>query len=413
MNTARSTSALSRVAPSLVLSRSIARSSLSGLFLRGACIIPNRREISSVARNETQFKGIVVNPSLKLAKKQNQQIRMASKITDWVKPGDTSGEFKRQASSFRDWISKEPGAKFPAEKGRYHLYVSYACPWANRTLIVRKLKGLEDFITFSSVHWYMGEKGWRFATPQDTDDAGENVIPDPVPGHEKFTHIREVYFAVDPNYGGRFTVPVLFDKKTNTIVNNESSEILRMLNHVFDDQLPSELAKLDFYPESLRSQIEEAHGWIYDNINNGVYKSGFATTQEAYDRNVTALFDALDRAEKHLAETGGPYWFGDKITEVDIRLFPTLIRFDPVYVQHFKCNIRDIRSGYPLLHKYTRNLYWKHPAFKDTTNFLHIKNHYTRSHTQINPHSITSLGPVPDILPLDEEVAAVKAALTK
>ncbi|KAI0888671.1 glutathione S-transferase [Annulohypoxylon maeteangense] len=412
MNTARS-SALYRVAPLSSSPRSIANSSLSTFVFRRDIIIPNRRRISSIARNEARLGGIAVNPSLKLAKKPNKQIRMASKITDWVKPGDNSGEFKRQVSSFRDWISKEPGAKFPPEKGRYHLYVSYACPWATRTLIVRKLKGLEDFISFSSVHWYMGENGWRFPTPEDTDAAGENVIPDPVPGHEKYTHIRELYFAVDPNYGGRFTVPVLFDKKTNTIVNNESSEILRMLNHVFDDQLPSEYAKLDFYPEPLQSQIEEAHGWIYDDINNGVYKSGFATTQEAYDRNVTALFDALDRAEKHLAETGGPFWFGDKITEVDIRLFPTLIRFDPVYVQHFKCNLRDIRSGYPLLHLYTRRLYWTHPAFKDTTNFLHIKNHYMRSHTQINPHSITPLGPVPDILPLDEEVNAVKAALAK
>lgn len=338
---------------------------------------------------------------------------MASKITDWVKPGDSSGEFKRQSSSFRDWISKEPGAKFPPEKGRYHIYVSYACPWATRTLIARKLKGLEDWISFSSVHWHMGEKGWRFPTPEDTDAEGENVIPDPVPGHEKYTHLRDLYFAVDPNYQGRFTVPVLFDKKTNTIVNNESSEILRMLGHVFDDQLPEKYAKVDLYPESLRPQIEEAHEWTYDKINNGVYKSGFATTQAAYERNVTALFEALDKAEKHLAENGGPYFFGDKITEVDVRLFPTLIRFDPVYVQHFKCNVRDIRSGYPHLHKYTRNLYWNHPAFKDTTNFLHIKNHYTRSHVQINPHSITPLGPVPDILPLDEEVEAVKAALAK
>ncbi|KAI1090161.1 glutathione S-transferase [Rostrohypoxylon terebratum] len=410
MNTARS-SALSTVASSLLLSRSTRFTSLFISSKRRSSTSWNRKYITSL-RNTTQIGGVSVNSPLNVAR-QGQQVRMASKITDWVKPGDSSGEFKRQVSSFRDWISKEPGAKFPPEKGRYHLYVSYACPWATRTLIVRKLKGLEDFISFSSVHWHMGEKGWCFPTPEDTDAAGENVIPDPVPGHEKYTHIREVYFSVDPNYGGRFTVPVLFDKKTNTIVNNESSEILRMLNHVFDDQLPAEYAKLDFYPEPLKTQIEEAHGWIYDGINNGVYKSGFATTQEAYDRNVTTLFDALDKAEKHLAEMGGPYWFGDQLTEVDIRLFPTLIRFDPVYVQHFKCNLRDIRSGYPLLHKYTRDLYWKHPAFKDTTNFLHIKNHYTRSHTQINPHSITPLGPVPDILPLDEEVNAVKAALTK
>ncbi|KAI5861879.1 glutathione S-transferase [Durotheca rogersii] len=343
-----------------------------------------------------------------------KQVAMASKITDWVKPGDPSGEFKRQASTFRDWISDEPGAKFPPEKGRYHLYVSYACPWATRTLIVRKLKGLEDFISFSSVHWHMGENGWRFPTPADTDAAGENVVPDPVPGHEGYTHLRQVYLGVDPAYAGRFTVPVLFDKQTGVIVNNESSEILRMLGHAFDSQLPPEAASaraLDLYPEQLRAAIDEAHAWTYDKINNGVYKSGFATTQEAYERNVTALFDALDRAEKHLAKTGGPFFFGDQITEVDVRLFPTLIRFDPVYVQHFKCNLRDIRSGYPHLHAYTRRLYWQHAAFGDTTNFLHIKNHYTRSHPQINPFSITPLGPVPDILPLDDEVPAAKAAV--
>lgn len=245
----------------------------------------------------------------------------ASKITEWVKPGDSSGEFKRQSSVFRDWISKEPGAKFPAEKGRYHLYISYACPWANRTLIARKLKGLEDFISFSSVHWHMGEKGWRFPTAEDTDAEGENVVPDPVSGHEKYTHLRDLYFGVNPNYSGRFTVPVLFDKKANTIVNNESSEILRMLGHIFDDQLPEKYAKVDLYPENLRGQIEEAHEWTYDKINNGVYKSGFATTQAAYEKNVTALFEALDKAEKHLAETDGPYFFGNTLTEVDVRLW--------------------------------------------------------------------------------------------
>ncbi|KAK7734990.1 S-glutathionyl-(chloro)hydroquinone reductase [Cytospora paraplurivora] len=332
----------------------------------------------------------------------------SGKVTDWVLPSDKSGEFKRQVSSFRDWISSEPGAEFPAEKGRYHLYISYACPWANRTLIARKLKGLEDYITTSSVHWHLGPNGWRFPTPEDTDAEGENVIPDPL--HKDFTHLRQIYFESDPDFSGRFTVPVLYDKKQNRIVNNESSEILRMLGTVFNHLLDEEHRSIDLYPSSLRSRIDEANEWHYDKINNGVYKSGFATTQEAYERNVTALFAALDRAEADLASSEGPYYLGKHLTEVDIRLFVTIIRFDPVYVQHFKCNIRDIRSGYPHLHRWTRNLYWNHPAFKDTTNFLHIKNHYTRSHTQINPLSITPVGPVPDILPLEEEVAAVKAA---
>ncbi|KAI1172732.1 ubiquitin-activating enzyme E1 1 [Nemania sp. FL0916] len=339
------------------------------------------------------------------------------KITNWVAPGDKSGEFKRQASSFRNWISDAPDAEFPPEKGRYHLYVSYACPWAHRTLIARKLKGLEEFVSYSVVHWHMGEKGWRFATLEDADAAGENVVPDPLPGHEGYTHLRHLYLAADPEYKGRFTVPVLFDKKTDRIVNNESSEILRMFGSVFDSKLSPSSAgtKLDLYPESLREEIDKAGEWTYDLINNGVYKSGFATTQEAYERNVRALFDALDRVETQLgeSESGGPYFFGERLTETDVRLFVTLIRFDPVYVQHFKCNIRDIRSGYPAIHAWLRRLYWESsstaPAFADTTNFLHIKNHYTKSHTQINPYSIAPVGPVPDILPLGEEVKAVKA----
>ncbi|KAI0970573.1 glutathione S-transferase omega-like 2 [Xylaria arbuscula] len=343
------------------------------------------------------------------------QIKMASsgKITDWVAPNDKSGEFKRQASSFREWISDEPGAQFPPEKGRYHLYVSYACPWAHRTLIARKLKGLEEFVSFSVVHWHMGNKGWRFPTAEDKDAAGENVVPDPLPGHESHTHLRDLYFRVNPSYSGRFTVPVLFDKKTDTIVNNESSEILRMFGTVFNAHLPADKAAVDLYPESLRKEIDEAGTWTYDDINNGVYKSGFATTQEAYEKNVVKLFEALDKVEEKLKSSGGPYLFGDVLTETDVRLYVTIIRFDPVYVQHFKCNIRDIRSGYPATHKWLRTLYWAHPtsAFQDTTNFLHIKNHYTKSHTQINPHSITPVGPVPDVLPLGEEVGAVKAAL--
>ncbi|KAK4196823.1 putative glutathione transferase omega [Triangularia verruculosa] len=327
-------------------------------------------------------------------------------ITNWVKPGDKSGEFKRQQSTFRSFISSSPDSEFPAEAGRYHLYVSLACPWANRTLIARKLKGLEDFISFSAVHWHMGSQGWRFVTPDETDQEdvkGEGVVPH----DEGLTHIRELYFSVNPEYEGRFTVPVLWDKKTKRIVNNESSEILRMLNTEFNNLITDPFKSVDLYPEDLRKQIDEANEWQYDLISNGVYKSGFATTQEAYEKNVKALFEALDRAEKHLTDNPGPYWFGERLTEVDIRLFVTLIRFDPVYVQHFKCNIRDIRSGYPAIHKWMRNLYWGIPAFKDTTNFNHIKFHYTKSHPNINPVSITPLGPVPDILPRWEEVPAV------
>lgn len=244
---------------------------------------------------------------------------------------DNSGEFKRKPSSFRNWISSEEGAQFPPEKGRYHLFVSYACPWATRTLITRKLKGLEDVISFSVVHWHLGEKGWRFVTADDKDAPGDNVVPDPLPGHEDFTHLRQVYFAADPDYSGRFTVPVLWDKVRKTIVNNESSEIIRMMGHQFDKFLAPEYAAVDLYPEALRTQIDETGEWTYNDINNGVYRSGFATKQDAYERAVTALFAALDKAEAHFAAKKNPlemYYFGDKVTEADIRLFVTLIRFD-------------------------------------------------------------------------------------
>ncbi|KAE8403503.1 glutathione S-transferase [Aspergillus pseudonomiae] len=332
----------------------------------------------------------------------------ADKITDWVSRNDKSGEFKRQTSAFRNWISREPGAEFPPEKGRYHLYVSYACPWAHRTLITRKLKGLEDFISFTSVHWHLGEKGWRFVT-SDEKLPGENTTPDPL--HSDVTHLRDIYFANDPDYAGRFTVPVLYDKKTQRIVSNESAEIIRMLYYEFDDLLPSNSSQklLDLYPTKLRSQIDTSNEWIYNDVNNGVYKSGFATTQEAYQKNVTTLFSSLDKIEEHLQSNASPYFFGSALTEADIRLFTTIVRFDPVYVQHFKCNIRDIRSGYPAIHLWLRNLYWDIPAFRETTEFEHIKFHYTKSHTQINQFAITPVGPVPDILPKDEEVRAVAA----
>ncbi|KAH6995705.1 glutathione S-transferase [Ilyonectria sp. MPI-CAGE-AT-0026] len=339
------------------------------------------------------------------------QFRMASttaKVTDWVTPGDKSGEFKRQVSSFRDWISREAGAQYPPEKGRYHLYVSYACPWAHRTLIARKLKGLEDIVSFSVVHWHLAQGGWRFVTA-DEKLAGDNVVPDPIEGHEAFTHLSDLYFESEKDFQGRYTVPVLYDKKTNRIVSNESSEILRMFGTEFDDLIEEKYRAIQLYPKELQEKIEETHAWTYDGINNGVYKAGFATTGEAYERNVVALFETLDRAEKHLAEQkGGPFYFGATITEADVRLYVTIVRFDPVYVQHFKCNIKDIRSGYPALHRWMRNLYWTQPAFGETTQFEHIKYHYTRSHTQINPLGITPVGPLPHILPLDEEVTAAK-----
>lgn len=337
------------------------------------------------------------------------------KITDWVDPKDKTGEFKRLPSVFRNWISREPGAQFPPEKGRYHLYVSYACPWAHRTLITRKLKGLEDIISFTAVHWHMAEKGWRFATP-DEKLPGENAVPDPL--HPEFTHLRQLYFSVNPEYKGRFTVPVLYDKKTKQIVSNESSEIIRMFYYEFDDLLPEKYKSVDPYPSTLRSEIDATNDWTYNDVNNGVYKSGFATTQEAYEKAVKTLFSSLDKIEAHLAkrqaESGeNAFYFGPTITEADIRLYVTIARFDPVYVQHFKCNVRDIRSGYPAIHRWLRRLYWDVPAFRETTQFEHIKKHYTKSQVQINQFGITPIGPVPDILPKGEEVNAVAAAAGK
>ncbi|PGH06995.1 ubiquitin-activating enzyme E1 [Blastomyces parvus] len=336
-------------------------------------------------------------------------------ITQWTSLADPTGEFKRGQSAFRNWISREPEARFPPEKGRYHLYVSYACPWAHRTLITRKLKGLEDIISFTSVHWHMGELGWRFATPEE-NLPGENSGPDP--HHPGFKHLRQIYFDVDPEYKGRFTVPTLYDTKTKTIVSNESSEIIRMFYTEFDDLLPEKYKKVDLFPEHLRKDIEETNEWTYNDVNNGVYKCGFATKQEAYEKAIGPLFASLDRIESHLqsrfaanASKNTPtYYFGDTITEADIRLYTTIVRFDPVYVQHFKTNIRDIRSGYPAIHRWLRQLYWDVPAFGETTQFEHIKKHYMTSHSQINQFGITAVGPLPNILPKDQEVAAVLGA---
>ncbi|THX49847.1 hypothetical protein D6D06_08327 [Aureobasidium pullulans] len=325
-----------------------------------------------------------------------------------IAPTTENGTFVKPGSHFKDFIRR--GGEFPPDNDRYHLYVSYACPWAHRALIVRKMKGLEDIIPITSVHWHMGEKGWRFVTPDDKDAPGDAVQQDPVNGHQLYTHLREIYTENNPGYDGRVSVPILYDTKQGRIVSGESIDIMRMFYTEFDDLLDEPQRALDLYPASLRERIDEADEWIQSDINGGVYKAGFATTQEAYASAVVKLFQSLDDVEHHLGSSDGPYYFGKDVTETDIRLYTTMIRFDVVYVQHFKTNLRDIRSGYPHIHKWLRHLYWNIPAFKDTVNFLHIKNHYTKSHPYVNPLGITPLGPDIPIMKEDEEVRAVSFA---
>ncbi|KAI0718719.1 glutathione S-transferase [Cerioporus squamosus] len=296
------------------------------------------------------------------------------------------GSFNRPRSSFRDVIEK--GGRFEPEKDRYHLFVSYGCPWATRTLIVRKLKGLEDFIGVTAVAPHLGENGWPFAKV------------DPFPGAERdpfydSAYLKEIYQRADPNYTGRYTVPVLWDTKNETIVNNESSEIIRVFNTAFNHLLPADKAAVDLYPEELRSEIDELNGWVYETVNNGVYKSGFAKSQQAYEDAVYKLFDSLDRLEKIL--TGKDYLVGGRLTEADVRLFVTIIRFDVAYHGAFRCNIRTIRDGYPAIDLWLRKLYWNNPAFSETCNFVHIKEGYYQLN---NPHKIIPVGPIPNIRPL-------------
>lgn len=308
-------------------------------------------------------------------------------ITNWA---GKDGQYKRQVSSFRSHIVE--GGEFPPEANRYHLYVSYACPWATRCLITRKLKGLESIISLSVVHPDMHELGWKFEAsfPAATEDH--------LYGKK---HLRELYFKANPDYQDRFTVPVLWDKKTETIVNNESAEIVRMFNEEFNNLLAPEFKNVDLYPQALRSQIDQVNEWVYDTINNGVYKSGFASTQEAYEQNVKVLFESMNRVESILAKQ--KYLVGTEMTEADLRLFVTLIRFDCTYVQHFKCDMGTIRHNYPYINKWLQDLYWNNDAYKASTDFEHIKRHYTKSHKQINPFSITPLGPIPNVEPLNDE----------
>jgi len=291
---------------------------------------------------------------------------------------DPQGRFQRPESKFRHWITPDGEGGFKAEAGRYHLYVSLACPWAHRTLIMRELKGLQQMISVSVVHWLMPPGGWNF-------QPGPGVVPDTVNGAR---HLGQIYELADPQYDGRITVPVLWDKQTRTIVNNESSEIIRMLNSAFDGlgATPG-----DYYPQELRGGIDAINERVYSTLNNGVYRAGFATTQGAYEDAVYPLFDTLDWLEAMLSDR--PYLLGERLTEADIRLFTTLVRFDAVYHGHFKCNLRRIQD-YPHLSRHVARIL-ELPGVAGTVNFDHIKHHYYESHRMINPYAIVPAGPSP------------------
>lgn len=308
-------------------------------------------------------------------------------VDRWYDTRAEKGRFVRKDSRFRNWVTADgtPGPSgtggFKAEAGRYHLYVSHACPWAHRTLIFRTLKGLEDTISLSVVNWFMAKDGWTF-------DKADGVIPDSI-NNANFLH--QVYTAAKQDYSGRVTVPVLWDKTTRTIVSNESSEIIRMFNSAFDDvgAKPG-----DYYPAPLRAEIDTLNQRIYDTVNNGVYKAGFATTQEAYEEAITPLFETLDWLEDRLSTRR--YLCGPTVTEADWRLFTTLVRFDCVYVGHFKCNLMRI-VDYPNLWAYVRDLY-QHDGVGETVNMDHIKSHYYASHETINPTRIIPAGPIIDFM---------------
>lgn len=301
----------------------------------------------------------------------------------WYDTSKTGGHFKRTTAQFRHWITPDgaPGVTgeggFEAQPHRYHLYVSLACPWAHRTLIMRQLKGLQEYIGVSVVHPLMLDQGWTFGI-DFPDTTGDSLYQ-----HE---FLYQLYLHANADYSGRVTVPVLWDKMRHTIVSNESADIIRMFNAAFDGigTTPG-----DYYPEALRTQIDTLNAWIYPTINNGVYKAGFATSQDAYDEAVNGIFEALDSLEVRLGQQR--YLTGNALTEADIRLWTTLLRFDPVYHTHFKCDKRRL-ADYPNLFGFLRDIY-QIPGIADTVNIPHIRHHYYRSHGTINPHGIISIGP--------------------
>ncbi|MEW6749711.1 MAG: glutathione S-transferase family protein [Candidatus Latescibacterota bacterium] len=286
------------------------------------------------------------------------------------------GAFQRQEDRFRDWVTRDGSSGYPAESGRYHLYVSYACPWAHRTIIVRRLKRLEGVVGMTAVDPVRDDRGWAFRN-------GPGFSEDPVNG---FQFLAEAYGATDPSYNARFTVPVLWDKRTHRIVSNSDDDIMRMLNGEFDAFTDSDV---DLYPEDLRPEIDQLNARLYETVNNGVYCSGFATRQAIYERCVRALFATLDELEERLARAR--YLLGERMTETDWRLFVTLLRFDAVYYSHFKCNIRRI-VDYPHLWGFLRDLY-QHDTVAETVRMDHIKQHYYITHTDINPTQIVPVGP--------------------
>ncbi|MCL1949155.1 MAG: glutathione S-transferase family protein [Turicibacter sp.] len=305
----------------------------------------------------------------------------------WYDTKESNGRFERSKAQFRNWVTVDgsPGPTgvggFKAEAGRYHLYVSHACPWAHRTMIFRALKGLEDAISVSVVDYIMGEEGWTFYGTSGS--TGDDLFG--------LNRAYEIYLKADPGYTGRVTVPILWDKVLGTIVSNESADIIRMMNANFEGVAGN---GLDFYPKALRHEIDEINAFIYDGVNNGVYRTGFATTQEAYGEAYKGLFLALNQLEERLSKHR--YLLGDTLTEADFRLFTTLVRFDAVYVGHFKCNYKRI-VDYPNLWGYTRELY-QMPGVSETIHMNHIKGHYYMSHGTINPTAVVPLGPFLDFL---------------
>ena len=300
-----------------------------------------------------------------------------------------SGEFQRQEDAFREWISNDGSTTYPSAAGRYHLYVSLACPWASRTVIFRKLKGLEEAIGMTIVDPIRDDEGWAFRDPSGKIPPGAPFeSTDPVNG---FQFLSESYKTTDPDFDERVTVPVLWDKETKRIVNNCEDDICRMLNNVFNDFAIH--SDLDFFPKDVEAEHVKLSNFIYENVNNGVYRAGFATRQRPYERACRKVFEALDELEERLSKSR--YLLGDRIVEADWRLFCTLVRFDVVYHGHFKCNLRRI-IDYRNLQGYLMDLY-QHPGVADTVSFDHIKRHYYITHTQINPTRIVPIGPALDL----------------